>query len=57
MTLLVVTHEMGFARSVADRIIFMEEGVILEQGPPEQLFTAPENERTRYFLQMISQLE
>jgi len=57
MTLLVVTHEMGFARSVADRIIFMEEGTILEQGPPEQLFTAPENERTRYFLQMISQLE
>ena len=57
MTLLVVTHEMGFARSVADRIIFMEEGTILEQGPPEQFFTAPENERTRYFLQMISQLE
>ncbi len=57
MTLLVVTHEMGFARSVADRIIFMEGGTILEQGPPEQLFTAPENERTRYFLQMISQLE
>jgi ABC-type polar amino acid transport system ATPase subunit len=57
MTLLVVTHEMGFARSVADRIIFMEEGIILEQGPPEKLFTSPENERTRYFLQMISQLE
>lgn len=57
MTLLVVTHEMGFARSVADQIIFMEGGTILEQGPPEQLFTAPENERTRYFLQMISQLE
>ena len=57
MTLLVVTHEMGFARSVADRIIFLEQGSILEEGPPEKMFTAPENERTRSFLQKISQLD
>ncbi len=55
MTLLVVTHEMGFARSVADRVIFLDHGSILEEGPPEKLFTAPENERTRTFLKMISQ--
>jgi len=57
MTLLVVTHEMGFAQSVADHIIFLEEGSILEEGPPEKMFTAPENERTRSFLKMISQLD
>ena len=57
MTLLVVTHEMGFARSVADRIIFLDQGSILEEGPPEKMFTAPENKRTRSFLQKISQLD
>src|SRR6266699_386468 len=54
MTMVVVTHEMGFAREVADDVIFMDKGVIVEQGPPEQIFDAPENERTRNFLGMIS---
>lgn len=50
MTMIIVTHEMGFARGVSDRIIFMENGVIVEEGPPEQIFTAPKNSRTRDFL-------
>ncbi len=50
MTMLVVTHEMGFAREVADRVIFMDKGVIVEQGPPSQLFTSPQQERTKEFL-------
>lgn len=50
MTMIIVTHEMGFARSVSDRVIFMENGVIVEEGPPQQLFTAPKNPRTRDFL-------
>jgi polar amino acid transport system ATP-binding protein len=54
MTMIVVTHEMGFAREVADRVIFMDKGVIVEQGSPEQIFDAAENERTRNFLGMIS---
>ena len=54
MTMVVVTHEMGFAREVADHVIFMDKAVIVEQGPPEQIFDAPENERTRNFLGMIS---
>ncbi len=54
MTMVVVTHEMGFAREVADDVIFMDKAVIVEQGPPEQIFDAPENERTRNFLGMIS---
>ena len=49
MTMVVVTHEMGFARDVADRVVFMEGGVIVEQGPPEQLFNS-ENPRTRQFI-------
>ncbi|MFO6425210.1 amino acid ABC transporter ATP-binding protein [Motilimonas sp. KMU-193] len=49
-TMIVVTHEMQFAREVADKIIFMEGGHIIEQGPPEQLFNAPQSERTRAFL-------
>lgn len=49
-TMIVVTHEMQFAREVADKIIFMEGGHIVEQGPPEQLFNAPQSERTRAFL-------
>ncbi|HLH62941.1 MAG TPA: ectoine/hydroxyectoine ABC transporter ATP-binding protein EhuA [Ktedonobacteraceae bacterium] len=53
MTMVVVTHEMGFAREVADHVIFMDKAVIVEQGPPEQIFDNPQNERTRAFLRMI----
>jgi polar amino acid transport system ATP-binding protein len=53
MTMVVVTHEMGFAREVADHVIFMDKAVIVEQGSPEQIFDAPENERTRNFLGTI----
>ena len=50
MTMLVVTHEMAFARDVAQRVVFMDGGVIVEEGPPEQVFGAPQQERTRRFL-------
>src|SRR5579885_892946 len=53
MTMIVVTHEMGFAREVADRVIFMDGGVILEQGQPSQVFSAPQHERTQTFLRQI----
>jgi general L-amino acid transport system ATP-binding protein len=53
MTMLCVTHEMGFARAVADRMVFMDEGSIVEIGPPVQIFDAPREERTRRFLQQI----
>ena len=53
MTMLVVTHEMGFARHVADRLVFMDDGVIVEQGPPSRIFEAPEHERTKRFLAQI----
>jgi polar amino acid transport system ATP-binding protein len=53
MTMLCVTHEMGFARSVADRVIFMADGQIIEQAPPEQFFGNPKNEKTRNFLGQI----
>jgi polar amino acid transport system ATP-binding protein len=53
MTMIVVTHEMGFAREVADRIIMMDDGQIVEEAPPEQFFTAPTQERTRAFLARI----
>jgi len=53
MTMVVVTHEMGFAREVADDVIFMDKGVIVEEGPAEQIFDNPENERTRGFLSSI----
>ena len=53
MTMLVVTHEMAFARAVADRVIFMDGGEIVEQGPPSEFFTAPKHERTRTFLKQI----
>ena len=53
MTMLIVTHEMGFAREVADQIIFLEEGVILEQGPPAQVLDSPRQERTRRFLGLV----
>jgi polar amino acid transport system ATP-binding protein len=53
MTMLIATHEMGFAREIASRVCFLEAGVILEQGPPEKIFTAPEQPRTQQFLQRI----
>ncbi len=53
MTMLVVTHEMGFAREVADRVIFMESGKILEMGTPEQIFSNAQNERTKEFLRKV----
>ncbi|AEI46377.1 amino acid ABC transporter ATP-binding protein [Paenibacillus mucilaginosus] len=53
MTMVVVTHEMGFAREVADRVIFMDGGYILEEGPPSELFDAPKHERTQAFLGKI----
>ncbi len=56
MTMLVVTHEMGFAREVADRIIFMEKGSIVEQGAPDDLFDRPQHARTREFLWKITEL-
>ncbi|MFZ5878101.1 MAG: amino acid ABC transporter ATP-binding protein [Chloroflexota bacterium] len=56
MTMLVVTHEMGFAREVADRIVFMEKGSIVEEGSPDDLFYHPRNERTREFLWKITEL-
>ena len=54
MTMVVVTHEMNFARQVADRVLFLESGVILEEGPPSDIFTAPKNPRTRDFLGKLS---
>jgi len=53
MTMVVVTHEMGFAREVADRVVFMDEGIILEEAPPEEFFSNPKHERTRMFLSRI----
>jgi len=56
MTMVVVTHEMGFARSVANEVIFIESGRIIDQGPPYKLFTNPEHERTKKFLSKITEL-
>jgi polar amino acid transport system ATP-binding protein len=53
MTMMVVTHEMGFARRVADRVVFMDGGVIVEDGPPEQVIDDPQHERTRRFLEQV----
>ena len=53
MTMIVVTHEMGFARDVADRVIFMADGVIVEQGTPEEIFGNPQNQRTKDFLSCV----
>jgi polar amino acid transport system ATP-binding protein len=53
MTMLIATHEMGFARDIADRICFLDDGVVLEQGPPEELLTSPREPRTRQFLQRV----
>jgi polar amino acid transport system ATP-binding protein len=57
MTMLVVTHEMGFARRVADRVVFMDGGVIVEEGPPDQVLDAPRQERTKRFLQQVEERE
>jgi len=53
MTMLIATHEMSFARDIADRVCFLDAGRILEDGPPEQIFGAPREERTRQFLRRI----
>jgi polar amino acid transport system ATP-binding protein len=53
MTMLIATHEMSFARDIADRVVFLDEGVILEQGPPAELLSAPKQPRTQQFLQRI----
>ena len=53
MTMICVTHEMGFARDVADRVLFMYDGIILEEGTPEEIFTNPKEERTKAFLQSV----
>jgi polar amino acid transport system ATP-binding protein len=53
MTMLIATPEMGFARDIADRVSFLDEGVILEQGRPERIFSSPANPRTQQFLQRI----
>jgi polar amino acid transport system ATP-binding protein len=53
MTMVIATHEMGFAREIADRVCFLDDGVILEQGPPEEIFSAPREPRTQQFLARI----
>ena len=53
MTMVVVTHEMGFAREVADRVLFMDEGQIVEEGTPDQIFSAPQQQRTKDFLNKV----
>ncbi|MBR0319613.1 MAG: amino acid ABC transporter ATP-binding protein, partial [Clostridia bacterium] len=53
MTMVVVTHEMGFAREVADRVIFMDEGVIVEEGTPDEIFNHPKQQRTKDFLNKV----
>jgi polar amino acid transport system ATP-binding protein len=54
LTMLVVSHEMGFAREAADRVVFMDQGAVVEAGTPDQIFGAPQNERTRTFLARVS---
>jgi polar amino acid transport system ATP-binding protein len=53
MTMMVVTHEMSFAQEVADRVVFMDDGVVVEEGPPAEVLTNPKAERTRRFLRMV----
>ena len=53
MTMVIVTHEMGFAREVADRVIFIDSGVVLESNTPDEIFNNPQNERTKSFLSKI----
>jgi polar amino acid transport system ATP-binding protein len=55
MTMLVVTHEMTFAREVADRVVFMDGGVVVEEGPPDELLTSPKTDRARRFLRMVQE--
>ena len=55
ITMLIVTHEMKFAQQVADRVIFMDGGGIVEEGPPQQIFSSPRSERTIRFLNMVRQ--
>ncbi len=57
MTMVVVTHEMGFARAVADRVIFMDGGRIIEEGRPEDIFDRPQEERTKQFLARIQKVD
>ncbi len=53
MTMVIVTHEMGFARDVSDRMLFMADGYVVEEGKPEQIFTAPQHKRTKAFLSRL----
>ena len=53
MTMVVVTHEMGFAREVGDRVLFMDEGIVMEEGTPDQIFSHPQNPRTQDFLRKV----
>ena len=53
MTMAVVTHEMGFAREVADKVLFMDDGLVAEKGRPEQIFNNPQNKRLQQFLQRV----
>ena len=53
MTMVVVTHEMGFAREVSDRVMFMDDGRIIEEGTPQQIFSNPQNQRTKDFLSKL----
>jgi len=53
MTMVVVTHEMGFAKEVGDRILFMDDGQVVEQGTPDEIFNHPKNERTKDFLSKV----
>ena len=57
MTMIVVTHEMSFAREVADRVVFMDGGVVVEQGPPREVINNPQHDRTRTFLRRMRQEE
>jgi len=53
MTMIVVTHEMGFAQEVGDRVVFMDQGVVVEEGPPREVITSPSHPETRAFLRSI----
>jgi polar amino acid transport system ATP-binding protein len=53
MTMIVVSHEMGFAREVANRVVMMDDGVVVEEGAPEQVFSSPKQDRTKAFLSKI----
>jgi polar amino acid transport system permease protein len=57
MTMVVVTHEVRFARDVADRVVFMDEGKVVEQGPPSEVIDNPREERTRRFLNMVNRAD